>query len=89
LRKDLVSKFRQIVHKFSTSEDVANAYEEISKAIMNLSDDIIDNKTGSQNKQWILSMINANEKDVVIREMSKCIYKDSFLIASPTNNITM
>lgn len=89
LRNDLVSKFKQMVIKFSSSDDIANAYEEIRKAIANLSDTAIDDKKVSSNDQWILSMINANEKDVVIREMSKHICKDNFLVSLPTNNISL
>jgi hypothetical protein len=89
LRKDLESKFKQMVIKFSSSEDIANAYEEIRKAIANLSDTATDDKKVSNNDQWILSMVNANEKDVVIREMSKHICKDNFLVSIPTNTISL
>ncbi len=89
LRRDLVSKFKQMVLKFRSPDEIANAYEKISNAIMNLSGETIDNKTDSNNNQRIVSMINTNEKDVIIMEMSKHINKDSFLIPLPTNNISL
>ena len=90
LRRDLVSKFKQMVLKFRSPDEIANAYEKISNAIMDLSDKTIDYKTDSNNNnQWIVSMINANEKDIVIMEMSKHINKDSFLMPLPTNNISL
>jgi hypothetical protein len=89
LRKDLICKFKQMVYKFPSSRDIANAFTEIIKVILDLSDKIIDSEPDAIRYKRALSMINSNDQEMVIKELLKYIQNDSFLIPIPTNNISL
>jgi hypothetical protein len=89
LRKDLIDKFKQMVCKFESGDDIAFAFSEIIQIVRCLSHKKEDDEFKTHTYQWALSMINSNRKENVIEEMSKCILDDGFLIPIPTNNISV
>ena len=90
LRKELIEKFKQMVYKFESDNDIAFAFSEIIKIIYDLSSKKEEgNEFKTRSYEWALSMISSNRKENIIREISKCIEDDCFLISMPTNNISL
>jgi len=89
LRKDLVDKFKQMVYKFVSNNYIALAFSEIIQIINDLSDKKEGNEFKTRSYNWALSMINSDRKENVIKEISKYIEDDDFLIPIPTNNISV
>jgi hypothetical protein len=85
MREDLAYKFNQIIYKFTSPSQIAKAYEELTKVILELTDNISDFKEYSSHYEWALSMINNNKQEIIIREISKLINNEHFLTSVPTN----
>jgi hypothetical protein len=88
LRRDLINDFNKIVCNSNSSDYIANAFAEMVAVISDLSYKRIDDKTNTDLCQWALSVIRSQQdKSIVLRELSKYIQNDSFLVSLPTNNI--
>ena len=85
MREDLAYKFNQIVYKFTSLSQIAKAYEEITKVILELTDNVSDFRQYSSRYEWALSMINNNKQEIIKREISKLINNEHFLTSVPTN----
>jgi GTP1/Obg family GTP-binding protein len=85
MREDLAYKFNQIIYKFPSPNQIAKVYEEITKVILELTDNVSDFKECSSHYEWALSMINNNKQEIIIREISKLINNEHFLTSVPTN----
>jgi GTP1/Obg family GTP-binding protein len=85
MREDLAYKFNQIIYNFTSPSQIAKAYEEMTKVILELTDNVSDFKEYSSHYEWALSMINNNKQEIIIREISKLINNEHFLTSVPTN----
>ena len=85
MREDLAYKFNQIIYKFTSPSQIAKAYEEITKVILELTDNVSDFRQYSSHYEWALSMINNNKQEMIKREISKLINNEHFLTSVPTN----
>ena len=83
MREDLAYKFNQIIYKF-TSSQIAKVYEEITKVILELTDNVSDFRQYSSHYEWTLSMINNNKQEIIKREILKLINNEHFLTSVPT-----
>lgn len=79
MREDLAYKFNQIIYKFTSPSQIAKVYEELTKVILELTDNVSDFKEYSSHYEWALSMINNNKQEIIIREISKLINNEHFL----------
>jgi hypothetical protein len=85
MREDLAYKFNQITYKFTSPSQIAKAYEEMAKVILELTDNVSDFRQYSSHYEWTLSMINNNKQEIIKREISKLINNEHFLTSVPTN----
>jgi Domain of unknown function (DUF4185) len=85
MREDLAYKFNQIIYKFTSPNQIAKVYEEITKVILELTDNVSDFREYSSHYEWALSMINNNKQEIIISEISKLINNERFLTSVPTN----
>ncbi len=85
MREDLAYKFNQIIYKFTSPSQIAKAYEETTKVILELTDNVSDFRQYSSHYEWALSMINNNKQEIIKREISKLINNEHFLTSVPTN----
>jgi hypothetical protein len=88
MRQSLLDKFKQIMHKSTSEDSIANSYDITTNAIIELSNatsfiDGPDNEKRPNNYQWALSMMHSNKHDSVIDEMSKIINSEHFLSSTP------
>jgi cyclopropane fatty-acyl-phospholipid synthase-like methyltransferase len=85
MREDLAYKFNQIIYKFTSPNQIAKAYEEMTKVILELTDNVSDFRQYSRHYEWTLSMINNNKQEIIKREISKLINNEHFLTSVPIN----
>jgi hypothetical protein len=83
MREDLAYKFNQRIYKFTSPSQIAKAYEEMTKVILELTDNVSDFRQYSRHYEWTL--INNNKQEIIKREISKLINNEHFLTSVPTN----
>jgi hypothetical protein len=79
MRQDLLSKIQQMIYNFSSIDFVANAYAEITKTILELTDDPLCKEDYSRDYERSISALNENKQEVIMR-ISKLLDNDHFLI---------
>jgi hypothetical protein len=90
LRRDLIDGFNKIVTTSTSSDYVAKTFAEIVNVVMILSNKRINDKANTDLYQWALSVIRSQQDNAcIIREMSKYLQDDSFLVTQPSNNVLL
>ncbi|HEU0143707.1 MAG TPA: hypothetical protein VFQ47_02880, partial [Nitrososphaera sp.] len=80
MRQDLLEKIQQMIYNFPTTDSIANAYAELVKAILELTDDPSYKEADYSNYyEWALSALSKNKQEIIVR-ISNLLYSDRFLI---------
>jgi hypothetical protein len=80
MRQDLLKKMQQIISGFPSSDSIANAYAEIVKTILELTDDSSYKAADySKDYEWALATSSKNKQEIIVR-ISNLLYSDHFLI---------
>jgi len=79
MRQDLLSKIQQMISSFPSIDSIVNAYAEITKTILELTDDPLCKEDYSKNYERSISALNENKQEVIMR-ISKLLDNDHFLI---------
>lgn len=80
MRQDLLEKIQQMIYNFPTTDSIANAYAELVKTILELTDDPSYKEADYSNDyEWALSALSKNKQEIIVR-ISNLLYSDRFLI---------
>jgi hypothetical protein len=79
MRQDLLSKIQQMIFNFPAIDSVANAHAELTKTILELTDDQSYKEGYSKDYEPSMSALNENKQEVIMR-ISKLLDNDHFLI---------
>jgi hypothetical protein len=79
MRQDLLSKIQQMIFNFPAIDSVANAHAELTKTILELTDDQSYKESYSKDYEPSMSALNENKQEVIMR-ISKLLDNDHFLI---------
>jgi hypothetical protein len=86
LRQDLLNKIEQTIFKLRSADSIDNAYSQITKTILELTEKPSYRKDYSNGNECMPSLVNNNNnnndmsKDEIIMRMSKLVDSDYFLI---------
>ncbi len=80
MRQDLLEKIQQMIYNFPTKDSIANAYAEIVKTILELTDGASYKEAHySKDYEWALSASSKSKQGIIVRILD-LLYSDRFLI---------
>jgi hypothetical protein len=79
MRQDLLDKVQQMIYDFPSIDSAVNVYTEITKTILQLTDDPSYKESYSKYYEWALSTSIKNKQEIIV-QISNLIDSDHFLI---------